>query len=217
LKQQNDILAEQNADLLAELNNVKKSLPSQGLLFLPEPEIMTPKKYEFIPSKIIDKSTLKLHNYLTINKGAADGIYPQMGVVGPKSIVGIVHKVSENYATVMSVLHKEIKISAKIKKNNHFGSLTWDGKNEFIVQLNDITNNVPVQKGDSIITSGFSDFFPEGILVGKVEDVDRLPGSNFHSIDVELTTIFRNLAQVYIIKYNDYDEIKKLEKETINE
>ncbi len=217
LKQQNQILSEQNALLLEQINNNKKDIPEQEMLFIPEPEIMTPKKYEFIPAKIIDKSTLKLHNYLTINKGSEDGIYPQMGVVGPKSIAGIVHKVSKNYATVMSVLHKQTHISAKIKKNNHFGSLTWDGKNEFIVQLNDVPNNVPVQKGDSIITSGFSDFFPEDILIGKVESVSRLPGSNFHSIEVELATVFRNLSQVYIINFKDYKEIKALENATLNE
>ena len=217
LKQQNEILAEQNAALLEQIINSKKDIPKQEMLFIPEPEIVTRKKYEFIPAKIIDKSTHKLHNFLTINRGSDDGIYPQMGVVGPRSIAGIVHKVSKNYATVMSVLHKETHISAKIKKNNHFGSLTWDGQNQFIVQLNDVPNNVPVQKGDSIITSGFSDFFPEDILIGKVEAVSRLPGSNFHSIEVELATVFRNLSQVYVIKFNDYQEIIDLENATINE
>ncbi len=232
LTNQNTELSEQNAALLEQLHNGTgqvRYIYTEDSCLIEEgmaPSIWkgttvdtasTRKLYKFIPAKIINKTTLKLHNYLTINKGENQGVFPQMGVMGPNGVVGIVHKTSANYATVMTVLHKESRISALLKKNSHFGSLIWDGKNEFLAYLKDIPTNVSVVPGDTIVTSGYSDFFPEDIMVGTVENVDREPGSNFHTIQLQLSTIFRKIEHVYVIDFKDRDEVRALESNNINE
>ncbi len=217
LGKQNEQLAAQNSVLLDKLYNKEKVRYIYTADTTERDSSEVRKLYDFIPAKIINKSTLKLHNYLTINKGENQGLKPQMGVMGPNGAVGLIQKTSKNYSTVMTLLHKESRISAILKNNNHFGSLTWDGRNEFYAQLNDIPTNIKVAKNDTVVTSGFSDFFPANIMIGLVDSIWREPGSNFHTINVELSTIFRSIDHVYIIDFIDREEIEILESETINE
>ncbi len=222
LQEKNAYLAEQNAKLLTQISTMDgKEIPMDSLKMEKDTSQVDSTKveplYQFHEAKVINKSVHRLHNYLTINKGSNDGIRQEMGVMGTDGVVGIIDRVSPNYSTIISLLHKQSYLSAKIKKNNYFGSLSWDGKSEFIAQLKDVPNNVPVEKGDTIVTSGYSALFVEGIPVGTVENIHLEPGSNFQLIDVRLSTIFRKVDYVYVIEFKDQKEIKELEAQIPNE
>ena len=227
LQEKNAYLAEQNAKLLTQLNKmdgrvvVLDSLQSKtDTTRIDSTQIDSTQiapLYQFKESKVINKSVHRLHNYLTINKGSNHGLRPEMGVIGTDGVVGIVDRVSPNYSTVLSLLHKQSYLSAKIKKNNYFGSLIWNGKSEFVAQLKDVPNNIPVEKSDTIVTSGYSSLFVAGIPVGTVENLHLEPGSNFQLIDVRLSTIFRKVDYVYVIDFKDQAEIKALEAQIPNE
>jgi len=230
LRDKNADLAEQNATLLTQLNLLQQNNlvavvdSSRGVVDLinkVDTSVVDSNRvaplYRFHKAKVVNKSVTRLRNYLTIDKGSNDGLRPEMGVVGPHGIIGIIDHVSANYATILSLLHKETQLSAKIQKNNYFGSLIWNGKDEHIAQLKDIPNNVTVEKGDMIVSSGYSSLFVEGIPVGTVENIHLQPGNNFQLIDVRLSTIFRKVDYVYVIDFTDQSEIKALESQTQNE
>ena len=168
-------------------------------------------KYAFIEGKIINKSINKRSNYITINRGNLQGIEAGMGVITGNGVVGIVKHTSMHYSTVMILLHKDIMISAKIKKNNYAGSITWDGKNNRIGQLNDIPIHVNLEVGDTIITSGYSAIFPENIPIGVVTDFEPPRGKNFYDINVSFSIDFQNVAYAYVIKNFFKEEQKELE------
>jgi rod shape-determining protein MreC len=125
--------------------------------------------------------------------------------------VGIVKDVSENFCTVISFLHKDSRISARVKKNNYIGSMVWDGFRTDEGSLKDIAKHVKLQKGDSIITSSFSAIFPEGIMIGTVRSVENDPSENFFHIKVGLSTSFGSLSHVYIVNNLMKDEQRSLE------
>lgn len=174
-------------------------------------------QYSFITAKVINNSVNRRNNYLTLNKGSRMEISPEMGVIGPNGVVGIVKDVSDHFCSVMSFLHKDSRISAKIKKNGFIGSMVWDGFDETEATLNDIAKHVVVKKGDTVVTSSFSSIFPEGIMLGIVDEVGSEGGNNFQEIKIKLSTSFGNLSYVYIVNNLFKDEQRALEEPLKND
>jgi rod shape-determining protein MreC len=169
-------------------------------------------KYVYTSAKAINNSTNKRENYITLDKGTLNGIKAGMGVISAKGVIGTVKNVSENFCSVMSVLHEKNAVSTKIKKSGYIGSLVWELGNYRIAQLKDIPNHVELTKGDTIITSGYSAVFPEGVIVGRVKSFDLPEGNNFYNIDIELSVDYKNLSHVYVVKSLMKEEQEKLEE-----
>jgi rod shape-determining protein MreC len=158
----------------------------------------------YIPAKVIHNSTNKQYNYITIDKGRLQGIRSDMAVISIHGVAGVVIESSDNFSTIIPVLNKDFRLSTKIKRNNQFGVLEWDGKNPRRARLNEIPAHVDVQLGDTVVTSGFSAIFPEGILVGVVDEFSIKEG-NFYDIEISLATNFGKLFHVDVIS-NFYRE-----------
>ena len=208
LKEVNAELAEQNARLQST------QIGTFSKIFGTTVEIndtVYSQKYVFTSAKAINGSTNKRENYITLDKGSLNGIKAGMGVVSPTGIVGTVKNVSENFCSVMSVLHEKNAVSAKIKNSGFKGSLVWELGDYRIAQLKDIPNHVKLNKGDTIITSGFSMIYPEGEMVGVIKDFDLPEGNNFYDIDVEFSVDYKKISHVFIIKSWMKEEQKKLE------
>ena len=215
LKAYNEQLAKENTRLLNILNaSVYNKLSKRDSI---KDEIYL-QQYIYINAKVINNSVNKRNNYITLDKGSMQGIRPEMGVITGSGLVGIIKQVSPHFCTVMSVLHKDTRISAKFKKNEFFGSLVWNGEDPHFATLKEIDKTVPVKKGDTIITTTFSAVYPSGIMVGTVESSELESGSNFHNIKVKLSTSFNNLNYVYIIDHLLKNEQHVLEEaSTIND
>jgi rod shape-determining protein MreC len=173
-------------------------------------------KYEFMPASVINNSYSKTKNLLTIKKGSNDGIKIDMGVITSNGIVGIVNNVSENYATVQSLLNTNSQVNARLKNSNHFGSIKWNTEATNIVQLTDVNRLAPVKVGDTIITDGKSTIFPEGLPIGTIKKYE-LGENDSYNLDIQLFNDMTNLKHVYLITNNHAQEIKELEKEGVDE
>lgn len=173
-------------------------------------------RYEFIVATVVNNSVNQKSNYITINKGAADGIEKDMGVITSNGVVGTILNVSKNFSTIKSLLHPDTKISVSLDSNNTaFGSLVWGNNvDSRYVMVRDIPNHVKVYVGEPIFTSGFSTKFPKGIKIGHIVQTDVASGESFKDIRVLLTTNFVNLNHVYIVK--DKMAKEKLELEQLN-
>jgi rod shape-determining protein MreC len=169
--------------------------------------------FRYTTARVVNNSINQQHNFITLNKGRKDGVKPDMGVIANGQVVGLVTNVSENFSTVISLLNSKWKISAKIKRNDYFGSLSWNGKDYRRVQLNEMPYHVPVQNGDTVVTTGYSSSFPEGLTIGTVSDFSIGTGSNFYKIEVMLAADFKNLVVVGLIENKQQNEIKQLESQ----
>ena len=212
LKTENEKLADENARLKKLLFNTKDTL---DLATVNIPDAVG--NFNVIQSKIIANSYNRHENYLTIDSGAKDGIKPDMGVISNYGVVGIIENVSPNYATLISVLNLKFKLAAKIKKNGHYGFLVWNGKNAGYTQLIDVPRLAAVSKGDTIVTGGRSDIFPENIPIGTIDKVYIDDKTNYYTLDVRLFNDMTSLGHVYVIENKDREEIIQLEAETKNE
>lgn len=168
-------------------------------------------QYTYIPARVINNSFNRHNNFLTIDRGKNQGLDKDMAVIGQSGIVGIVKNNSENMAQVMSVLHRQTRISARIKSSDYFGTLMWKGNDHRKMQLEAIPKHIDLTLGDSIITSGFSSMFPEGILIGRISDFHLPEGSNFYHIDVTLQVDLASVRRVYVVNNLMREEQIKME------
>jgi rod shape-determining protein MreC len=212
LKNENDVLALENATLKSLLFNKKDTTAVRKL-----DSLKGVRPSDIIVSKVIHNSYSVHENYLTIDSGEKDGVKPDMGVINSLGIVGVIDNTSPKYATVISILNTKSRINAKVKKSDHFGSLTWDGKNTGFVQLEDLPRLAAIRKGDTIVTGGQSDIFPENIGIGTIDNMFTDEKTHFYTIKVKLFNDMTNLGHVYIIKSKDREEINNLEKKEKNE
>ena len=124
--------------------------------------------YRFIIAHVINNSVARPRNYITIEKGSNDGVMPEMGVVDQNGVVGIVNVVGPHTSRVISLLNPDLRLSCKVKGSDAFGSLVWNGKSPDEALLEELPRHVPFNIGDTIVTSGYSVVFPEGIPVGTI-------------------------------------------------
>lgn len=209
LTQVNKDLAEENAELRTLLENQTGIVATDDSMFISTEETDT--LYHFIPARIINNSVNRTFNYFTLNKGREDGIEPDQGVISDGGIVGVVTQVSGAYAVGISVLNSRWSISAMVKKNGYFGSLIWRGENYRVADLTEIPLHVDISPGDSVVTSGYSSIFPEGIMIGTIQDFSRPAGENYYNIKVKLSTDFKALSYVEVIENQNKTEIEELE------
>lgn len=214
LKEVNKSLSEENARLR---NQLRSSYKSNKITFLEIHDSVYFHNYEYCSAKVIRNSIGKEHNYFTIDKGRKHGIKPEMAVISPSGVAGIVKSVSNNYASVVSLLNNKLYISAKIKSSGYFGSIHWDGMDYRKVKLLEIPYHVQLHKGDTIVTSGYSAIFPEGVEIGTIIDFEREKGDNFYDIDVALISDFKQLSYVHVVRNLLKDELKQLENTTDND
>lgn len=170
-------------------------------------------KYEYLSAKIINNSTRLRHNYLTINKGRFHGVEPGMGVISDLGIVGKVMSVSNNFATVSSMLNADVFVSALLKRNNTFCSINWDGRDLLQTKLLYVPRHIQLEKGDTVVTSAYNTIYPENTVIGFIDDYALSNNPSWYDINVKLSNDFSSLAYVYVIKNPLKDERINLETE----
>jgi len=210
LKKANLALADENA----RLRNILKT---SFLLSDTNEYVFLDTNFRFIPARVISNSTQRRNNYIMIDKGRKHGLQEEMGVISPSGLTGIVIEVSENFSTVMSLLHRDARFSAKIRKNGQLANIVWDGYDYRHATLLDIPNHIRLEAGDTIETSGFSFFFPAGITIGTVEELQSGSTENLHRATIRLSVDFNSLYQVYVVKNLMSQEQRNLLKQQVNE
>jgi rod shape-determining protein MreC len=214
-------LGRTNARLSAENAALRRKLQTlirnQEKYPVNRPDTVDAPAYIFTSAKVISNSSNKQFNYITLNKGSRQGIKPDMGIINDEGVVGVITNVSQNYSTGLSLLNKRLSIPAKITKNNYFGALVWDGEHANTADLKEIPFHITVNVGDTVVTSGYSNIFPEGIMIGTIKEYDVESGTNFFNIKVELSTNFRTLKYVEVVQNTKRAELIKLESNNTGE
>jgi rod shape-determining protein MreC len=218
LRKENDHLKGQNLLLLKQLSSNfvinTDSIYSQNT---PNLQGKSVRIFDYISANVIYNSINKTHNYIIIDKGYDDSIQVDMAVFSPEGVLGIVNDVSAHFATVMSVLHPNTMINAKLMPAAQVGTVSWEGGDPDHVYLSYIPQHTEVNIGDTVFTSGYSNIFPKDILIGFVNDIDKKSNDSFIKIKIKLSVDFSNLNSVFVVKSIYKEEIDQLKANFINE
>lgn len=218
LRDINDDLQKRVASLELENINLRQRLRRAGELAYADSlrRDSASSQFSFVVGRVINNSIIRPNNFITIDRGSADGLEPEMGVVDRNGVVGIVNVVGPHASRVISLLNPDMKLSCKIRGTEAFGSLVWDGQSSQFAMLEEIPEHLKVGVGDTVVTSGFSTTFPEGIPVGIIKQSRRNAADNSYSLKVQLMTDFATLSTVRIIRNYLKAEIDTLETDRVN-
>ena len=216
LKSVNEDLLDRNMLLEEQINNLEKALKERQLdsIAVNSTRKMPQKDYQLFKARVIKNSLNLADNYITLDKGSSSGIHSEMGVVDGNGIVGIVYETSPSYSVVISVLNSKSNISCKIVGSDYFGYLKWEHGDSRYAYLKDLPRHAEFNLGDTVVTSGFSTVFPEGIMVGTVDDMSDSHDGLSYLLKIKLATDFGKLSDVRVIARNGQQEQKELENKT---
>ena len=215
LKTINDELVQKNVELELQVERLREALTeatgdSSGIEQMKQEALQG---YDIFKASVINNSITHADNYITINKGTADGVRSEMGVVNGSGVVGIVYLTSSYHSIVIPVLNSKSSISCKIKKSDYFGFLKWDGGSSEYAYVKDMPRHSLFSLGDTIVTSGHSAVFPSGIPIGTVDDIADSHDGLSYLLRVKLFTDFARLNDVRVIAEKGQEEQLELEKQ----
>ena len=196
LRSQNEQLAAENAALRNRISTMDS--------------VQNGAAVSYANAKVVQMTTDQLHNYITINRGSKDGIVRGQGIRNADGVVGIVRTVGRNYSVVLPIINTQTNLSCRFAKNDYIGTLQWDGKDCRFAQLADVAAHMVVNPGDTIVTSGLSPVFPEGIPVGIVENSVLKEGDSYYTIRIRLYTNFKRLKYVEVVQNKHQQELEEL-------
>jgi len=208
LRQINESLAAENVALR---NSIERLVKEENSHFISVSDSIYGQQYLHTSAEIIDNSINRQKNFFTLNKGELQGVKVDMAVTAGNNVAGVIVGCSGNYSVAMSLLNLDFKLSARIKSNGYFGSMSWDGRDYRQAVLSEIPQHVSVNVGDTIETTGYSAIFPEGVMVGTVSDYEKI-GGDFYKVTITLITDFKKLHFVNIIGNMKKTEQLELEK-----
>lgn len=172
----------------------------------------THKQFIFMGARVVNNSTNKQYNFLTLNKGRLDGIEPEMAVICSEGIVGMVKETTDHFSSVISILNGGFHPSAKLKNSGYFGPIDWAGRRYDEVVLTEIPLHVKINVGDTVVTTGYSGIFPEGIMVGTVLSYKSDQGISYR-VKLKLSTDLKRLSNVLVVENKLRKEQRKIEEE----
>jgi rod shape-determining protein MreC len=214
LKKTNEALVQENLGLRQQLNANYEAPDSNKRLFRDTIRADSVRKWLIMEAKVVNNTIDMPTNYLTIHRGFRQGVRANMGVTGPQGIVGSVINVSENFAVVMSVLHPQFRVVARLNKGGETGTIYWDGISPAFVSMRGIPRSANVVVGDTVVTSQITSLFPAGLLVGTIAEIVPDNTSNFFNLKLRTATNFSNIEYAYVLDNLQYDEQKRLEDST---
>ena len=213
LRQANDEMLERAGVLEAEnqaLRLLLQEYQDQGFYR----EDSAKHQYRYLIAHVVGNSINQVENYITLDKGAADGVHQDLGVTDQNGVIGIVANVSEHYSLVLSVLNPKLRLSVMLKNTEAFGSLVWDGKDSRYAVFEDLPRNVDYSNGDTIVTTGYTSSFPKDIPVGRIVNTFD-GGGSFLSLQIELFSNFNRLNAVHVIFNEEQAERDQLQASVV--
>jgi rod shape-determining protein MreC len=220
LKTENEKLRAQNALLLGQLSvsgmepDTSSQVEKKELI---KDSIKVSRQFVYMPAKVLSSSVFLQQNYIMVHRGSDQGVKPNMAVVGTEGLIGTVVYASKNISLVMSLINRDSKVIAVLKKGSGLGEISWDGKDPSVLLLSKVPKTINVSKGDSIVTSPYSDRFPPGILIGSVDRVDFDQETNTFKLKIKTAIDFNSVQHAYVVSNLLQPEIEQLKEKVKKE
>jgi rod shape-determining protein MreC len=214
LKSENEVLVEHNKELINDIEVLKTRLrmyEDSAAIANIGGTARTDEGYHYKAARVVNNSINKVNNYITIDKGSAQGVTDQMGVFNNRGVIGITYTASENFTVVLPLLNSKSIISCKVK-NNSLCTLKWDGDDTRYSYLIDLPRYELFEKGDTVFTSGFSSILPAGIPIGQIDRLEDSADGQSYRARVELFVDFSEIDNVYVVGHTNREEQLELEK-----
>jgi rod shape-determining protein MreC len=207
LRNENRALRELNLQLSQEVMKMRNSvIENDRLNKLLDFKIKSPDM--IVSSEVVGRNSIEMRNYLTIDKGNNQGVEFGMAVRTDAGLVGVVIGTSSNYSMVELISNRNVKISGTVQRTGINGIFIWNG-GEFFT-LKNISGSSDVKKGDIVMTSNYSNKYPDNIPLGEIIEVTENKSSLFQIIKIKSSVNLESVEQVFVVKTLPDPERRKL-------
>lgn len=170
-------------------------------------------KYHFATASVVANTINRTQNLITLNRGRKDGVMEEMAVLSSDgAMAGYIVDCTERYSVAMSVLNTSFRASGKIADTEYYGSIYWDGLDQDIVILGELSKYADPQPGQEVVTTGFSQYFPADVLIGWVESASLNETRTAYTVRVRLAAEMSRLGEVVLVGNRDLYEIRNLQQ-----
>lgn len=217
LKDENEALLQHNRELIDETSRLKEELSayrdSVAIATCPHTKSSIEEEFYYLTAKAVNSPINNINYFITIDKGEEDLVTPQMGVFNEKGVVGITYTSSDNFTIVLPLLNSKSRLSCRVKGSNSYCTLQWDGDDQRYSDLVDLPRYAEFTSGDTVVTSGFSSIFPEGLPVGSIESIEDSEDGLFYKARVRLFVDFNSIDNLFIVGNGSKQEQEELERQ----
>ncbi len=213
LKGENRNLVEHNKQLLGDIQMLKARLreyEDSAAIATATQATQPSHGFHYNTARVVNNSINKVNNYITIDKGTSQGVKDQMGVFNNQGVIGVTVSSSGSFTVVMPLLNSKSIISCKVK-DKALCTLKWDGNDTQYSYLIDLPRYELFETGDTVVTSGFSSIFPEGIPIGSIDSLEDSDDGQSYRARVRLFVNFSNIDNVFVVGNNNREEQEVLE------
>lgn len=169
-------------------------------------------QYRMVAARMVSNSVSRAHNYLTLNRGRGDEVLSNMTVATPEgAVVGYIIDCTERYSIAVSILNRRFRASGCIEGGSHYGSLSWDGRSPYFIDLKELPKYAEPKKGDRIVTTGFEAYLPKGMLIGTVEEAELDEVGTSYTVRIRLAADLTEMRNLILIENLDQQEIGDLQ------
>ena len=132
---------------------------------------------------------------MTVDKGAADGLRPDMAVIAPAGVVGRIITPSARAAKVQLLIDRNAAAGALVERSRAQGVAEGTGGD---LRLNYVSGTADIQVGDTVVTSGIDGIYPKGFVIGQIQSVRRGAGG-FDTIVLRPAVDFSSIEAVLVV------------------
>jgi len=156
--------------------------------------------------RVTGKNPGNWFNTITIDKGSEDGITVNMAVINDQGLIGRVIDVGKNWATVRTIIDGQSSIAAIVERTRDNGMVKGNNTLTFedgLCRMINLPLDSDIVAGDRVITSGFGEIFPKGILIGEITEVLDEERDMYKTAIVEPYVDFLRLEEALVIRKVD--------------
>ena len=204
LEKENQLLREKNLLLSLQVESML-NLDNQNKELLDMLDFKKKTKLIIKPAKVVNKGIQPNLLSIIINSGTLDGIKNNQAVLTPKGVIGKTIETADKATIVQLITDSNFRLSVRILPSGATGILRF--LNGETAQIREVKKNIPIEIGDKVVTSGFSDIYHSGLPVGTVEGVYAERGSFQKIVNVALPNDLSSFQYVFVIidKLNEMD------------
>ena len=154
-------------------------------------------KMTILPARVTNMSASPYVSSLSIDIGLESGVEENDPVITPKGIIGKTTIVGDNASIVQMINDVNFRLSVRIKPSGSTGIMRWLDGGLYLIK--EVQKNANVNIGDKVVTSGFSDIFPDDLPVGEVVNITDERGRFQKSVVVQINENIGSIINLFVI------------------
>lgn len=160
-------------------------------------------KLDIVPAKVLNQGVTPIYNSLLLRGGKNKGIEAYNAVITSQGVVGKTISVGEKTTIVHLITDVNFRMGVRFQNSRHTGVL--EPMTDLMGIIREIPKTTTIELGEMVLTSGFSDIFPNGLPVGTVYEIEEMANSTYKNVVIKFYVNINTVEEVFIVRKQNND------------